>query len=336
MKHSGSSFDQSVCHLVSRLFGLATSDDALQGPYFDRPGLLSVDDWHPRNAVANMGAAEDRRHRSWKYAAVGGYVGHLINYNGGAGINSRDDLTGLADYLPITVSQASVANAYVEGSELPFSKFVGEKDEVDLSEWMRFSRAEELYSLVVRPPDFEEYDRKPYGYDNNTKLLYAQIMFGTQFARREFRRSRVGSPTEGEDSFAVYMYGTSKRKREEDQRRPLSTQHPSADMRSRKMLVVGDQEADATRIRNRTMRGYGRQGAALLERAYTTYDFAMDRYMVPALYKETHVNAFAAHEPRMYELEGTQKRPKVIFKVPKKEPEFKFAPPDSDSDVDLV
>ena len=82
---------------------------------------------------------------------------------------------------------------------LPFAKLVAAGDEVDLREWIRTSRALEVYSLVIRPPDVESFDAKPHGCDSNMKLLYAQLIFGTQFARLNHQRSRVGSPVVEED-----------------------------------------------------------------------------------------------------------------------------------------
>lgn len=54
---------------------------------------------------------------------------------------------------------------------------------MDLREWIRTSRAQEVYSLVIRPADFESFDAKPHGYDSNMK----------------HQRSRVGSPVVEED-----------------------------------------------------------------------------------------------------------------------------------------
>ena len=48
---------------------------------------------------------------------------------------------------------------------LPFAKLVAAGDEVDLREWIRTSRALEVYSSVIRPPDVESFDAKLHGYD---------------------------------------------------------------------------------------------------------------------------------------------------------------------------
>ena len=78
---------------------------------------------------------------------------------------------------------------------LPFAKMVGSEDDVGLPKWMRTSRAEDIYSLVmvIRPPEFEEYGKEPRGHDANANLQHAQMIFGATFARRNHRPARIGA-----------------------------------------------------------------------------------------------------------------------------------------------
>lgn len=165
MRSGSTNFEASVNDLISQLFDLSTADDMIPGPYHDPTGLLMCNDWFPMNPPDIAGLELDRNCRAWKIACVGGYsLGH-INANGGRGYLSRDELAAGADFLPLSLLQAASANAQKVDQTLPFAHFVSGKDKVDLSEWLRSRQAEYVYSFVIRPPDFEQYDTKPFGYD---------------------------------------------------------------------------------------------------------------------------------------------------------------------------
>ena len=61
-----------------------------------------------------------------------------------------------------------------------------------------------------------------------------------------------------------------------------------------------------------------------LERSFPQHinDIANDKYMIPASNCDTPTAAFAAHEPRMYELENAAKRPRVTLQLMHREPDF--------------
>lgn len=96
-----------------------------------------------------------------------------------------------------------------------------------LHEWMRDARPEQIFSMVMKPPSFLNWDSRP---------IHPGMMFGTQFAKLNARRMADGSMREDEDKFAVYLYQTSERRRSEDERRPLATQHENPEGQKRKML----------------------------------------------------------------------------------------------------
>ena len=96
--------------MVSRLFGLHTSDDAIKGPFFDRSCLHMANDWYPSEPATVISTARDKRHKGYKVSPVGGYIGGIIESNGGQGYLNRADLVIAPDYLPITVSQAAVVS----------------------------------------------------------------------------------------------------------------------------------------------------------------------------------------------------------------------------------
>ena len=64
-------------------------------------------------------------------------------------------------------------------------------------------------------------------------------MMGTQFVKLKARRMSHGAMREDEDRFGVYLYDTSERRRYEDERRAVATQHFNPEAHKRKMIYVG-------------------------------------------------------------------------------------------------
>ena len=126
--------------------------------------------------------------------------------------------------------------------------------------------------------------------------------------------------TKDEDSFPVYLYGTSKRRREEDDRNAMASLHINEAARQRKMILVGSKmdslpRPDARpRLDGATM-GHRQQ---IVLRSYTTYDVVRNKYIIPAVYLDTHTRFMGRHSSRIEELAATD-QPRVQLLSRRKE-----------------
>ena len=152
---------------------------------------------------------------------------------------TRDDYLRERDLLPIFVIVNPLSVAGLTTARMLCGLLIEAEDKVDLLEWMKSSHADEMQSLAIKPKDWGEFDSEPFG----PGLFYVQALgsavWMSQFMRQFSGRSRRGQAGVEADSYGVYGVPTSRRKREEDERRPEMRRLACVGMRNRELAFCG-------------------------------------------------------------------------------------------------
>eukprot|EP00971_Amphidinium_carterae_P039287 772399-Amphidinium_carterae.1 len=198
--------------------------------------------------------------------------------------------------------------AAAAATSIPLMSMLKPNDKVGLSEWLREGRIETIQSLVIKPPAMGGLDAKPFGQDAFAKLLYANIVFQTQFAIQHDYARPLTSHSQAKDVFGVYGMKTSRRQRDKDECNGILLHLSNSDARTRRMAVVGTHSEESSwwsRKKTFKARCLYTCGSAIWLKDSCTYNYVEDLYLVPAVYRDAHPDFFTKREQRMEELSET-------------------------------
>lgn len=309
-----SELDAKLCNLISQLFNISTLDDSLAGPFAGRDRAIWYD-WLSDSAhdAGGQPAQDERDHFSKPFNHSGIPFTDWMTV---AVEPSRTELRSIVDQLPIQIDPLACAGMVDHKTLLSFR--IEDSDNVGLAEFIRDGRADAIANIALAPESWDTFDEAPHSAELNVKLTICNAIFGTQFARKEARRSRP-SADQAPDSFEIKGVPTTRRRRENDHRQPQMRSMPHASQQRRLLELTGDNfsfmaNPDDIGVGPRSYPAGPVLGSYNIMAQRVPYSYPNDYYLVPSVYSDSSVAFMERHESRLENL-TIQGAPKVRMTV---------------------